>query len=199
MSTKITWKDRKAQTETQTHPFTEADFKRPFVLKLKLQGNTEVTFCHFLPSTCCPTVVSCQGDFHSHRRKPPSKVISCQGGCVQTSCQYILLWTISLRCIYKGDILSSYARLTIIAFDSFFICSVESRFPISLFFNHFFLSIPDGLTEHTSSVSASPCFTFTQWRTLLSWELSSTSKLLSSSTGADGIKGKGCSVTNSFL
>lgn len=116
MSTKITWKDGKTQPETQTHPSTEADFKRPFVLKLKLQGNTEVTFCHFLPSTCCPTVVSCQGDFHSHRRKPPSKVISFQAGCVQTSCQYILLWTISFWNIYKGHMLSSYSRLTIIVF-----------------------------------------------------------------------------------
>lgn len=45
------------QTEAQAHPFREADFKRPFVLRLKLQGNTEVTFCHFFAfhmlSNCC--------------------------------------------------------------------------------------------------------------------------------------------------
>lgn len=53
MSLKITWKDMK----TQTHPFTEADFKRLFVSELRRQGNTEVTFCHFLAfhmlSSCC--------------------------------------------------------------------------------------------------------------------------------------------------
>lgn len=57
-----------------------------------------------------------------------------------------------------------------------------------------FLSIHERLTEHTSSVSASPCFTFTQSHTRLSWELPRTAKLLSSFTGADGIKGKGCSL-----
>lgn len=94
--------------------------------------------------------------------------------------------------------MSSSARLTIILFDSVFICSVESQFPIT-FFPALFLSIREGLTEHTSSVSASPCFTFTQLHTLLSWELPSTTELLSCSTGADGIKGKGCSTVALFL
>lgn len=67
VSTKITW-----QTETQIQPFTETEFKKsPFVLKLKLQENTKVTLCHSLPSTCCPTVVSCQGAFHSLSRNLP--------------------------------------------------------------------------------------------------------------------------------
>lgn len=58
------------------------------------------------------------------------------------------------------------------------------------------LSIPEGSTEPWAHklccfVSASPCFTFTLSHTLLSagsW----ITELLSSSTGADGIKGKGC-------
>lgn len=69
----------------------------------------------------------------------------------------------------------------------------------SVFLPALFLSIHEGLTEHTSSLSASPCFTFTQSHTLLSWELPSTAKLLSSSTGADGIKGKGCSVADALF
>lgn len=134
MSAKITWKGRKRQTETPTHSYRQRQtLKGLFVLKGKLQGNTEVTFCHFLPSTCCPTVVSCHRDFYSHRIKPPSEVISFQGGCLQTFCQNILLWTITLLNTHKDDTLSPHARLTTFVF-LFCICSVKSRLPISFFF-----------------------------------------------------------------
>lgn len=43
----------------------------------------------------------------------------------------------------------------------------------------------------TQAVLTSPSFTFTQWHTLPCWELPCPTRLLSSSTGADGIKGKG--------
>lgn len=43
----------------------------------------------------------------------------------------------------------------------------------------------------TQAVLTSPSFTFTQWHTLPRWELPCPTRLLSSSTGAHGIKGKG--------
>lgn len=61
-------------------------FKGSLVLKLNLPWNTEVTSCHFSPSTRCPTVVRCQGDFYSRT----FHVISFHGDCVPTSCQYVL-------------------------------------------------------------------------------------------------------------
>lgn len=163
MSTKITWKKPEGhEAETQA---TRQTFKGSLVLKLNLPWNTEVTLCHFSPSTCCPTVVRCQGDFYSRT----FHVISFHGDCVQTSCQYVLPSAISL--VEKGEFLS-WPDYTCC------VCSVESQFPIIFFTLHRpYLSAkgrPSG--EHTSSVSASPCFTFTQSHTLLSWEPPSITK-----------------------
>lgn len=98
MSTKITWRKTEGhEAETQA---VRQTFKGSLVLKLNLPWNTEVTFCHFSPSTCCPTVVRCQGDFYS-RTFP---VISFHGDCVPTSCQYVLPSAISL--VEKGEFLS---------------------------------------------------------------------------------------------
>lgn len=144
-----------------------------------------MTFCHFLSLTCCPTVVRCQGDFHSHTLS--SHFIS---GWL---CANILSIHSPLNYFPCGkrEFLSS--RLTIVVFvfvrwkvnsQSFFSPCIALVYPRRV----------DWAVSTHSSVSASPCFTFTQSHTRLPWELPSITKLLSGSTGADGIKGKGSSA-----
>lgn len=65
-------------------------------------------------------------------------------------------------------------------------CPCQFFFPF-LSFLKFYLS----RRMSTQAVLTSPSFTFTQWHTLPRWELPCPTRLLSSSTGADGIKGKG--------
>lgn len=136
--------------------------KGPLVLKPKLPCNTGVTFCHFLSLTCCPSVVRYQGDFHSHA----FQVISFQGGCVQTSCQYILLWTISL--VEKENFCPLCWPLLCLYLFSW--KSIPNHFPPTCIALIYLRRVDWAVSTH-SSVSASPCFTFTQSHTRSSWSL----------------------------
>lgn len=184
----------KGQDERKTPIHKRQTLKGPFVSKLKLQRNTEVTFCHFSPSTCCPAVVSCQGYFHS-QKKAPSQIISSQACC--------LLWTISPWSILQRG----HFILSIQTDHHCFVCSAGSQFPISYFDRFFFfsyLSVKGWVsTEAQFQLRAAlHLHSDTHRHTQLSWEPPPcTSRVLSSSTGADGIKGKGRSVTvvSSFI
>ena len=184
------WKRRRRR---QTHPITEADFKRPFVLKLKVQGNTEVTCCHFSSSTCCPSVVSCQGDFPS-QKKAPSQIISFQRCRVHTSCHYTLRLNHFLVKHWQRRhfVLSCYTGHHCVWLFFLFVrlkVNFQSVSPSLLVFliyprrvdwAHRVFQHHVALHLHSDTVS---------------WELPGTSRILSSSTGAHGIKGKGSSVT----
>lgn len=150
MSTKVTRNDRRTPTGKHAHPFTGADFKRPFGLRAQTVGDQK---WHFVTS-CLQYVVQLLSDVKVTSIHTPSKAPN-----------FISEW-------FCANIMSIH-------------------------FTHFCFYPPaEGWlsSQHTGFVSTSPCFTFTRSHTLLSWELPSITKLLSSSTGADGIKGKGCSA-----
>jgi len=114
--------------ETGTRPSTREDFKRPFFSELKVQGNTGVTFCHFLLSRRYPAVVrnTCIHPEESERPTSLHSRVVARGHPVNTVSSELIF--------YKEDIVSAHATLTVIVFDSFsLVCSLESQFPISCF------------------------------------------------------------------
>lgn len=122
-----------------------------------------MTFCHFLPSTCCAAVVTHQGDFHSQRKKLLKSfnftIVKCKHFVDTFPSGASKIETFCPPCLANTPSLFVFVQV-----------KVNSQSP----FSSFFLLNREGLTEHTGCVPASPCFTFTQWLILLHRELPST-------------------------
>lgn len=142
-----------------------------------------MTFCRFLPSTfpnCCQL-----SGWHQFTQTKLSKIIFprivVSNRCVVTfsseqfSCETSKKEAI---CLFFFQLSFVFTQLKVVhasffsPFLSFLKCYLSRRMS-------------------TQAVLTSPSFTFTQWHTLPRWELPCPTRLLSSSTGAHGIKGKG--------
>lgn len=189
MSTKITWKDRKTQTETQSHPFTETAFYRALCFKTRTAGEHRCDVLSLLAfrmlSNCCQLsgwlpFTQKKATFQSHfisgwlcaNILPIHYPLNYFLVEKETFCPLTLDWPLLCFTLFSFVQLKVNSQ-SVFSFLHCSYLSTKGRLSTQALFQHH-------LALHLHS--------------LLSWELHSTAKLLSSSTGADGIKGKGCSV-----
>lgn len=143
-----------------------------------------MTFCRFLPSTfpnCCQL-----SGWHQFTQTKLSKIIFPR-------------IVVSNRCVvtFSSEQFSckTSKKEAICLFFFFQLSFVFTQLKVvhASFFSPFLSFLKCYLSRRmsTQAVLTSPSFTFTQWHTLPRWELPCPTRLLSSSTGAHGIKGKG--------